>query len=224
MRTTFIKVISFSIILAISCIFASKINPLNASIVEKGKDEFTVAMTESQEKEITDYQIKLMNLEEEKISSQINYIDLYKSHKEKISTREIYDKTLIYTKKYNIQQELMLALFITESNMYSHARSNKDCRGLGQISKDTLQFFNNKTGKNYSWEKDIYDYEKNIEVSCWYVRWLYSCSSFDNHYLLIAYNAGPYSKVNKFANNEKSRPYKYQKDVVNHCQNLLARS
>src|SRR5574344_2064832 len=207
MRTTFIKVISFSIILAISCIFASKINPLNASIVEKGKDEFTVAMTESQEKEITDYQIKLMNLEEEKIS-----------------TREIYDKTLIYTKKYNIQQELMLALFITESNMYSHARSNKDCRGLGQISKDTLQFFNNKTGKNYSWEKDIYDYEKNIEVSCWYVRWLYSCSSFDNHYLLIAYNAGPYSKVNKFANNEKSRPYKYQKDVVNHCQNLLARS
>src|SRR5574343_373005 len=114
MRTTFIKVISFSIILAISCIFASKIDQLNASIVEKGKDEFTVAMTESQEKEIIDYQIKLMNLEEEKIS-----------------TREIYDKTFIYTKTYHIQQALMLALFITESNMYSHARSNKDCRGLG---------------------------------------------------------------------------------------------
>lgn len=99
------------------------------------------------------------------------------------------DEVKVYSKKYEIDPYLVLAIINTESGFDRLATSNRGAVGLMQIMPSTaeaiasdLDFVGFKT-------EDLYNPNVNIEFGCYYV--LYLSDKFDSiEKVLFAYNAG----------------------------------
>ncbi|MDZ5252937.1 lytic transglycosylase domain-containing protein [Clostridium sp. LIBA-8841] len=94
-----------------------------------------------------------------------------------------------YSKEYDLDPYFVLAVMKAESNFNEEAKSNKDARGLMQITTST--------GKWIAEQQGIIDFntdllsepEVNIRFGCWYLNNLHE--EFNNWDLVIAaYNAG----------------------------------
>src|SRR5574344_1546046 len=107
-----------------------------------------------------------------------------KAKKENLSNKGIFATINYYSKLYNINPQIILGLAIKESNLTQAPKdSTASCRGICQISKFALDSFNaywwarnsgsynQKLKAMYTW-KEMYEYNKNIEVACWYLYWL----------------------------------------------------
>lgn len=105
-----------------------------------------------------------------------DYIEGLIDYQGNVDFQSIYDCAKYWTNEYNINLDFFLALMYVESNYKTTATSYKNCRGLGQVSHDALDQFNAAMWKDrrtvYTWG-DMYDYERNIEVACWYLDWLW---------------------------------------------------
>ena len=142
-----------------------------------------------------------------------------KSYKNMTDISDIYTSIQKHSKYYDVDPMVLSCLIIKESNVFERAQSQKNCRGLCQISKYALEDFNNKhlyqkygkNAKRYSWD-DMFNYDKNIEVACWYLRHLdkdfQSIQSGVD--VLIAYNVG-YRHINQHKND---KAYTYHKDII----------
>lgn len=108
---------------------------------------------------------------------------------------------LEYSKEYNLDPYLVLAVIKAESKFNSNAESHKGAMGLMQITASTAQDIANQMGlTDYSKEK-LYEEDYNIRMGCWYLNDLRN--EFGNMDLFIAaYNAGR-GNVTKWLNNSE---------------------
>lgn len=152
--------------------------------------------------------------------SAVNYVERYKNPREKTPAVDIYKSIEKHSKTYDINPAIIVGLAIRESDLTVAPKdSSKNCRGICQISRSALEDFNAKhqwpkyksESSYYSWT-DMFDYDKNIEVACWYLRWLWNnfASIRTIPELLVSYNAGPY-KMNSYIN---KKGYTYDTFII----------
>lgn len=174
------------------------------------KNQKVKTAQETRRNEIKNYRDQIVH------SFKIVIIKKYKTKKEKTPTKLIYKSIIKWSEEFKLDPNMVIGLIIQESNFYTKARSSKDCRGLGQISRGALEDFNEKYLKKrsrpeYSFE-EMFEYDKNIEVACWYLRFLLdnlTTFKLDKDDVLIAYNTGP-RNVGKY---KKDPNYKYKKNI-----------
>lgn len=105
-----------------------------------------------------------------------------------------------YSKKYDIEKELVFAVINAESRFNKDAVSNKGAIGLMQIMPETGEWLSQKI-KMESFSKEmLYEPEVNINLGCYYLSYL--IRKFENEMLaLCAYNAGS-TNVYRWLNND----------------------
>ncbi len=107
-----------------------------------------------------------------------------------------------YSAMYNLDKYLVMSIIKAESNFNEKATSNKDARGLMQITPSTGEWIAEQMNLvEFSYDK-LYDPEQNIFMGCWYLNNLRK--EFDKNYTLIlsAYNAGR-GNVNRWLDNKE---------------------
>lgn len=113
-----------------------------------------------------------------------------------------YKETIIkYSTEYKLPPPLVAAVIKTESNFDVFAESNKNAKGLMQITPATGKWIAEKLQmKSYN-DDMLYDPEVNIRFGCWYIRHLYN--NYDNNMTLAfaAYNGGR-GNVDKWLENK----------------------
>lgn len=95
-----------------------------------------------------------------------------------------------YADEFGLDPWLVLSVIRVESKFDEQARSNKDARGLMQITPQTGEWAADKLNlENFDAQK-LYDPETNIRIGCWYLDNLRT--EFDNELELVvaAYNGG----------------------------------
>lgn len=94
-----------------------------------------------------------------------------------------------YSKKYDLDEVLVRAIIKVESGNNSFARSRVGAIGLMQIMPKTAEFISEELGfLNFKMEM-LYDPAINIEMGCYYLRYLFN--KYENeHKVLFCYNAG----------------------------------
>lgn len=113
------------------------------------------------------------------------------------------EQVLTYSKEYNVDPYLVLAVINAESKFNKDATSSKNAKGLMQVTDATAQEVNEITNSTDELtEENIYDEDINIEIGCQYLASLIERYN-GNYYLAIcAYNAG-IGNVNKWIEENK---------------------
>lgn len=102
-----------------------------------------------------------------------------------------YSKYIIkYSQKYNLDPYLVAAVIKTESNFIEDAKSNKNAKGLMQITPDTAEWAAEKMGIKGFKEEMLSDPEFNIRMGCWYLNNLKEEFDDNIEVVLAAYNGG----------------------------------
>jgi len=99
------------------------------------------------------------------------------------------DKIVTTSRQYNIDPLLATALFWQESRFNPLAVSSTSARGLGQIMPSTGAWIARDMGLPYTTES-LFDYNVNITLSIFYLRYLLDNVNNDINAALISYYAG----------------------------------
>ena len=95
-----------------------------------------------------------------------------------------------YSKEYQVDRHLVMAIIRSESNFIHDATSNKNAKGLMQIMEDTAYWIAQKIPiEDFSIE-DLNDPETNIKMGTWYISWLIQHFDGNEQTALAAYNGG----------------------------------
>lgn len=105
-----------------------------------------------------------------------------------------------YSKEYNLDEYMVMALIKAESNYIYDAHSGV-ARGLMQITDETALWIAKKLSMDFS-KDDIVSPETNINMGCFYLSYLLDYYKGDEKLALCAYNAGM-GNVNKWLKNKK---------------------
>lgn len=106
----------------------------------------------------------------------------------------------IYSKKYDVDRELIYAVINAESRFDENAISSKNAIGLMQILPNTGIWLANILKMDEIQENDLYNPSLNIELGTYYLSYL--LDKFDNETnALASYNAGA-TNVTKWLSNE----------------------
>lgn len=92
--------------------------------------------------------------------------------------------------QYDLPLSLVMAVIRTESSFQADAVSNVGAVGLMQIMPDTGRWIAGKLGWEDYTDAMLTDPEKNIELGCWYLRFLMDRFEGDMTAVLAGYNAG----------------------------------
>jgi len=92
------------------------------------------------------------------------------------------------TMKYNIDTKVMFAMYRQESNYNFNDVSETDCIGLGQLALATAQEFGYKIGYTSISRGDLFNPEKNINITTNYFGYLLKLYDGDYHRALVSYN------------------------------------
>ncbi len=107
-----------------------------------------------------------------------------------------------HASKNELDPYLVLALIKAESNFVPDAISNKDAKGLMQITDSTAIWSASKMKMDNFDISNICEPEVNISIGCWYLKYLIDQYNGDVTLALYAYNAGS-GNVNKWLSNDK---------------------
>lgn len=95
-----------------------------------------------------------------------------------------------YAVEYNVNPYLIMSMIKTESNFNSDAVSNKNASGLMQIIEPTALWLSDKMDlKDFRYES-ITEPELNIQMGCYYIRYLLDIYEGNEENATAAYNAG----------------------------------
>lgn len=154
------------------------------------------------------------------LSNLPNYIGLdgSKESPKEIDFDYVYERAKYWTSVYNINLPFHLSLMYVESNYRNGAVSPAGCVGLCQLSKDAVDQFNTAmwhagVDKFYTLEEVRWDIDKNIEVSCWYLDWLWEYrKSYTNNIrkYIMSYNYGRTGVINAINTNT----YGYADNII----------
>ncbi len=95
-----------------------------------------------------------------------------------------------YSKEFNLDPLIVLALIKTESNFRATAESSKNAIGLMQITEDTGRWAAGEMGIKDFKREQLKDPEYNIRMGCWYLDNLKTEFNGDMDLVLAAYNGG----------------------------------
>ena len=135
-----------------------------------------------------------------------------------IYPRTYEEAVLIYSEKYNVDKNLILAVIKAESNFNENAISNRNAIGLMQLMEETAKDVANKNNieiDNENIKEELCDVYKNIEIGTAYIASL--LQKYQNtEVALAAYNAGigtvdnwiEKGIINKDGSNIENIPYK----------------
>ena len=135
-----------------------------------------------------------------------------------IYPRTYEEAVLIYSEKYNVDKNLILAVIKAESNFNENAISNRNAIGLMQLMEETAKDVANKNNieiANENIKEELCDVYKNIEIGTAYIASL--LQKYQNtEVALAAYNAGigtvdnwiEKGIINKDGSNIENIPYK----------------
>ncbi len=94
-----------------------------------------------------------------------------------------------FSMQYGVDPYLTFAIIRAESGFKLDAVSSKNASGLMQIADSTAEWATAEMGyENYK-PADLFDPEKNIQIGCWYLRWLID-NLGDIDLAIAAYNGG----------------------------------
>ncbi len=115
-----------------------------------------------------------------------------------IKYEQIIDK---YSKRYNIDKYLLLAVIKTESGFNKNATSSVGARGLMQLMPDAFDWvkYKKKDLREVTFD-DMYDPEYNIEYGAYYMSYLYD-KYHSEKLAAAAYHAGM-TQVDKWLNDK----------------------
>lgn len=131
---------------------------------------------------------------------------------------EYEDLVLEYSKEYDLSPYLVCAVINVESSFDKNAVSNKGAKGLMQLMDSTAEYVSKKINIT---EYDIFNEKDNINLGCYYLRYL--LNKFDDERLaLVAYNAGEGTTRDWLTNEEYSKdgktlykiPYKETENYI----------
>lgn len=109
---------------------------------------------------------------------------------------------LEYSKEYNLDPYLVASIINVESKFDKDAISQKDARGLMQISPSTGKWASEVLEiENYN-EDILFDPDTNIRIGTWFLSTLFKEFDGNLDLVLAAYNAGS-GNVNKWLSDEK---------------------
>lgn len=112
-----------------------------------------------------------------------------------------------YSHKYDLDRYLVMGLISVESSFNPDAVSEKNAKGLMQITEDTARWCID----NFDIDATVESYiepKENIEIGCAYLKYLFERFEGNKKNTLAAYNAGM-GNVEKWLNDPK-----YSKDKI----------
>lgn len=106
--------------------------------------------------------------------------------------------------KNNLETSFVAAIINTESGFNKDAKSPRGAEGLMQIMPKTAVFVAKKFNIDFE-DNNLFDAQKNIEIGCQYLRYLFDKFG-DKRTVLFAYNSGEgnvatWLKVDDFSSN-----------------------
>lgn len=116
------------------------------------------------------------------------FLCLYKPIYKMIYPLKYEEYILQYSGEYGLDKFLVMAVIKAESN-YQHDANSGVARGLMQITDQTAQWIAKKMDIEYE-NDDIKDPKININMGCFYLRYLIDYYNNDVSLVLAAYNAG----------------------------------
>lgn len=99
------------------------------------------------------------------------------------------DKIEKYSTKYNLSPSMVASVIKIESNYNPNAISSAGAIGLMQLMPTTASEIANKLGKDWNYN-DLFDVDNNIEIGCYYLRYLLDIFKEDTDNSLSSYNWG----------------------------------
>ncbi|TDT71854.1 soluble lytic murein transglycosylase [Hypnocyclicus thermotrophus] len=124
-----------------------------------------------------------------------------------------YEEIYFYSKKYNIEDKLLLAIIKVESNFNKEAISYKGAVGLMQIMPSTARWITKKY--DFNREYDLLFPIDNIEIGTIYLNYLTKKFNGDLKNILIAYNAGSQRVYNdKWKDIKETKLYIYKVKIA----------
>ncbi len=106
------------------------------------------------------------------------------------------EEVLEFSDKYGVDKYLVFAVIKVESGFDKNANSDKNAKGLMQITEKTARYI----ADNLKIEEfDLFDAKTNVEFGCWYLKYLINKFT-DIDTAICAYNAGE-GNVNKWLSN-----------------------
>lgn len=112
---------------------------------------------------------------------------------------------------YDLDEALLYALIETESGFDENAVSNVGAKGLTQITPETFQWLQTKTGESYK-EDALFEPEISIKYGAFFLRYLLD-EFGDTKTALAAYHAGR-GKVNEWLENPEYSSDGEKLDVI----------
>lgn len=98
-----------------------------------------------------------------------------------------YEETVVkYSKEYNLDFYLVMAIIKTESSFRASAVSEKGAKGLMQITDNTAKYIAKELKES---DFEIFSIDTNIKFGCYYLRYLFNKFEVEET-ALSAYNAG----------------------------------
>jgi membrane-bound lytic murein transglycosylase B len=91
-------------------------------------------------------------------------------------------------------RELWIAMIATESAFNTEAKSSAGAIGIGQVMPASAEWYGQKCSLNGITEKDLYDLQVNALVSVCVFKQILKKVNGRSSLLMVAYNAGAYSK------------------------------
>jgi hypothetical protein len=149
------------------------------------------------------YISRILPSEEVSISEEIPYrqlnVETFRNqfttlgHSILLNEEELYNFFVMaeyFGKKWGISLDIYLTFASIESDFRTSALSNKNCKGIFQISQICLDQYNSYNGFTYNHD-DMYTMWSAFEVMSWYIRWLLERDIVENHFqAYTAYNVG----------------------------------
>lgn len=103
-----------------------------------------------------------------------------------------------YSKEYNVDPYLVFSIIKAESKFFPYAESNREAKGLMQISNITQQWAQDELQMG---DINIFNPETNIQIGCWYISKLFNQFN-DKDLVIAAYNGGS-GNVDKWLNDQR---------------------
>lgn len=128
--------------------------------------------------------------------------------------RNLSKRLIEFSKKYEIDPALVLAIISVESSFDKNAVSPVGARGLMQLMPDTAKLLAKELGIKYHGLNGIHDIEYNIMLGTYYLAKLADKYQRNMHLYLTAYNYGP-SKVDKMIREKNRIPRDYYSKIIN---------
>jgi soluble lytic murein transglycosylase len=118
-----------------------------------------------------------------------------------IYTIKYQEEVYQYSKQYKVDPLLVFAIIKVESNFNKFAVSNKDAKGLMQITDKTGIWASEVLDiKDFS-PSNLFDHRTNIRIGCWYLDRLRTEFNGDMLLAITAYNGGS-GRVKEWLNNK----------------------